>query len=308
MLLTIGLLIFVSVIFTDIFTGFNLFQLFFTVLFLALGLNFLRKRSTEYLGSLIFGIILLLDLFNFFPTNLNFWQLFLLLIASYLIALGLDMFFVKKKSHQKFKNEIIEFELPRSSSNEEIEIITQADWSNLTVDSSNINSSLKMKVIVDKNIFSFKKQSDLHSLKISNKLKVSNVKVPQRAKITFYLNEEVNFSYKANLNVSDAFLDFREIKIKEVNLKATASKITLIPSEKENSNVEINSEISSINITLPKKVGLVLNHIGDINFKNFENMIKRDDGTYVSNNFSEAISTCYINVLSDMSRLNIEVI
>jgi len=307
-LIALGILIVLSVIFNEFLVSFNLIEFFFAVIFLANGITFFKKRNVGTLGSLIFGIILILDTFELFPTSLNFWQLVLLMIASYIIAAGFSGLFHIRKPHIRINKSIISENLPPKFTGNTLELTTDVDWSSLTIDSSKIDSPVKVKAVIDNDIYSFRKEHDNSKVDIFNKLKVSNVKVPERAKITVYLNENIYYNYRAELNVSTAFFDLRQIKTREVRIKSTASKITLIPSQNDNTSVDVDSEVSSINIKLPQDVALVLNHIGDLNFKNFGRMYQREDGTYVSDNFSEAFYTCYLNISSEISRLNIEFI
>ncbi|PNR97873.1 hypothetical protein X927_10100 [Petrotoga mexicana DSM 14811] len=307
-LIALGILIVLSVIFNEFLVSFNLLEFFFTLIFLGYGLTFFKKRNVGTLGSLIFGIILLLDTFELFPTSLNFWELVLLMIASYIIAAGFKGLFHIRKPHLKINKSIISENLPPKFIGDTLDLSTDVDWSSVTIDSSKIETPVKVKAVIDNDIYSFKKEYDSSKVDILNKLKVSNVKVPERAKITVYLNENINYNYQAKLNVSVAFFDLRQIKTREVRIKSTASKITLIPSQKDNTTVDVDSEVSAINIKLPGDVALVLNHVGDLNFKNFGRMYQREDGTYVSDNFSEASYTCYLNISSEISRLNIEFI
>jgi hypothetical protein len=53
------------------------------------------------IGSLLFGIFLILRAFQLFGINASFSQLFLGFIASYLIGIGLQIFFGKRFIHIK---------------------------------------------------------------------------------------------------------------------------------------------------------------------------------------------------------------
>lgn len=306
-LIVLGILIFVSVLFNELFVNFGVIKFFFGVVFVAFGIPFYKKRSTGTLGSLIFGAILILDSFRLLPTPLNFWQIVLLMFASYILAAGLSgLFHIRKKPRKKANKEVLIFDLPPNFSEDSLDLITEVDWSYLNLEYSKINSPIKVKASIDGEIYSFKKNYDVDKVTIYNKLKVSNVKVPRRAKISIYLKDDIKYSYVGKLNVSDGFLNFRQTNTKNIRIEVTASKVTIIPSEVDNSTIDINSEVSSINIKLPNNVALVLNQIGELNFKDLEWMIQRDDGSYVSANFSEALYTCYLNISSEMSKLNIE--
>lgn len=308
-LIALGILIFISVLFNELFVNFGLIKFFFGVVFVAFGVPFYKKKSAGTLGNLIFGAILILDSFRLLPSPLNFWQIVLLMIASYILAAGLSgLFHVRKKPHKKINKEILIFDIPPNFTGDSLDLSTEVDWSYLTVESSKIDYPVRAKASIDGEIYSFKNSYDGDKVMVNNKLKVSNVKVPRRAKISIYLKDSIKYSYVGKLSVSDCFLNFRQNNIKDVRIEATASKVTIIPSEVDNSTIDINSEVSSINIKLPNDVALVLNQIGELNFKDLEWMIQRDDGSYVSANFSEALYTCYLNISSEMSKLNIEFI
>ncbi|PNR95571.1 hypothetical protein [Petrotoga olearia] len=307
-LIALGILIVLSVIFNEFLVSFSLIEFFFGVIFLVCGITSFKKRNVGTLGSLIFGTILMIDTFQLFPTSLDFGQLFLLMIASYIIDAGFSGLFHIRKPHIRINKSIISENLPPKFTGNTLELTTDVDWSSLTIDSYKIDSPVKVKAVIDNDIYSFKKEYDSSKVNIFNKLKVSNVKIPERAKITVYLNENTYYNYHADLNVCTAFFDLRRIKTREVRIKSTGSNITLIPSQNDNTSIDLNSEVSSINIKLPEDVSLVLNHIGDLNFKNFGRMYQREDGTYVTDNFSEAFYTCYLNISSEISRLNIEFI
>jgi hypothetical protein len=312
-LITLGILIFLSVLFNELLINLSIIKFFFGIIFLSYGFTFFKKRDTGSLGSLFFGVILLIDSFSLFPTVLNFWQIFLLLIASYILAAGLSGIFRVRRPHKKINKEISISDYPKEFSGDSLNLSVDVDWSYITIEPSrNLSiqsgSPLRIKASIDSEIYSFKKEYLDNEVKIFNKLMVSNVKVPRRSKISVYLNENISYGFLAKLNVSDGYLNFRNIKTNNVRVETTASKITIIPSEIDNSNIDIDSDVSSINVKLPNNTALIMNQLGELNFKNLEWMNQREDGSYISANFSEASYTCYLNISSEMSKLNIEFI
>ncbi|MFY9357295.1 MAG: hypothetical protein WBI45_08075, partial [Defluviitoga tunisiensis] len=235
-LIALGILIFISVLFNELFVNFGLIKFFFGVVFVAFGVPFYKKKSAGTLGNLIFGAILILDSFRLLPSPLNFWQIVLLMIASYILAAGLSgLFHVRKKPHKKINKEILIFDIPPNFTGDSLDLSTEVDWSYLTVESSKIDYPVRAKASIDGEIYSFKNSYDGDKVMVNNKLKVSNVKVPRRAKISIYLKEGISYSYVGKLNVSDGFLNFRQINTKDVRIEATASKVAIIPSEVDNS-------------------------------------------------------------------------
>jgi hypothetical protein len=73
--------------------------IFFAILFSFEGIRELVGRRLIGVGSLLFGIFLLLRAFKLFGINSSFSQLFLGFIASYLIGIGLQIFFGKRFIH-----------------------------------------------------------------------------------------------------------------------------------------------------------------------------------------------------------------
>jgi len=92
------------------------------------------------------------------------------------------------------------------------------------------------------------------------------------------------------------------------SLFSNSSKLVLIPSNTKDSSIDADLEISTLTVKLPEKVGLVLNQVGELNLRTFEGLIEREDGSYISANFSDAEYTCYLNISSEMSRLSIQII
>ena len=144
--------------------------------------------------------------------------------------------------------------------------------------------------------------------RIENKLKVSNIKVPERSKMNTGIRNNLKYNLFTQLSVSDVFFDLRNSFPDNININSTASKIVLIPTNKKDSSVDADLEISTLTVKLPENVGLVLNQVGELNLRTFEGLIEREDGSYISANFSEAEFTCYLNISSEMSRLSIQLI
>lgn len=308
----IGVIILLGIVF-QINIGFYVFlELFFGIVFLIDGLKIFKKFKGTSLGSLIFGSILILDVFELLPTELTFGRIILLLIASYLVGMGISSIFIKGifsfKKSDFGKDEKLEMEFPYNELNKKYELNTFLDWTKVNINSSNIESAVKIKTTADKEIFKRDFNMDNSIIKISNKLKVSNIKVPERAKLQLYINKNIDYLLIGEYSVSDITLDLRETHLKDAKFKTTASKMVIIPSDSIDSVIDADFEISSIKIRLPHNVGLVLNHRGELNFKSFEGLEEREDGSYVSSNFSTAEHTCYLNISSEMSRIGVEII
>jgi len=80
----IGVIILLGIVF-EITISFSIaLEIFFGIVFLADGFKVFKHPKNDKIGSLIFGSILIMDAFNLFSENLSFWQIILLMIASYL--------------------------------------------------------------------------------------------------------------------------------------------------------------------------------------------------------------------------------
>ncbi|MDN5342378.1 MAG: hypothetical protein PWP28_1253 [Oceanotoga sp.] len=278
------------------------------------GMRIFKKIKGEYIGSLLFGLILVMDAFKLFPEKLKFWPIVLLMIASYFIGYGLanilssGKFLFKSKKHHEIEKNIMEFS--DNNINELKKISFDVDWTKFNLNSNNQEQLFKLKSEINKDIFrsNMDFKEDESALKLKNKLKVSNIKIPEKAFMNLKIKKQKEYEIKSNVSVSEIFFDLRDIYLKNMKLKSTASKIIIIPSEFTDSIIDLDLEITSLTVKLPKKVGLVLNHIGELNLKNFEGLFQRDDGSYISSNYSDANQIVYLNISSEMSRLGVQII
>lgn len=305
----IGVIILLGIVF-EITISFSIaIEIFFGIIFLADGLKVFKHPKSDKIGSIIFGSILLMDAFNLFAQNLGFWQIILLLIASYLVGWGIFSVFISNRflniSGNKIEDDHMKIEVPFNRNKYNIKY--NLDWTKMTfISKSSEDYNVKIDSFSDADIFkrSFNWNDD--ELQVENKLKVSNIKVPERSKMTSWIRNDLKYNFLINLSVSDIFLDMRNSFPENVNINSTASKIVLIPSNKKDSSIDADLEISTLTVKLSENVGLVLNQVGELNLRTFEGLIEREDGSYISANFSEAQYTCYLNISSEMSRLSIQ--
>ncbi len=100
-LILLGILAFLGIFgFMNLTFGFIL-GIFFAILFGFEGIRELVDRRLIGMGSLLFGLFLVFRAFSLFGINSSFSQLFLGFIASYLIGIGLQIFFGKRFIHVK---------------------------------------------------------------------------------------------------------------------------------------------------------------------------------------------------------------
>ncbi len=308
----LGVIIILGVVF-KISIGFSIIvELLFAAIFIAEGLKVFRHFKGEHLGSLFFGAILFTDAFSLLPQKLHFWQIILLMIASYLVGAGLVALFGAGefifKSSKQGPIQRIENDFPSNSLIKTYMLNSDTDWTKFNLSCGNGEQAFRMKLSMDKDIFRMKTSYEEGTLNIIDKLKVSNVKVPERSNLELFMDKNLEYKIDSTFNVSDVLLDMRELNIKNTKLNTTATKISIVPTDVADSVIDMNIEISALTIKVPKDVSLVLNHVGDLTFKTLEGLVKREDGSYVSSNYSQTRATCYLNISSEMSRLNIVLI
>lgn len=307
----IGIIILLGIVFQITISFSIILELFFGIVFLVDGLKIFKKPQSDKLGSMIFGSILLMDAFDLFAENLSFWQIILLLFASYLVGWGIFSIFrsngIFHFSNNKIKDNHMVIEVPNNSDRYNIKY--DLDWTKMHFSSKSTDEyNVKIDSYADGDIFKRGFNWNNTDLNVENKLKVSNIKVPERSRMNSRIRNDLKYTFYANLSVSDIFLDMRNSYPESININSTASKLVLIPSNTKDSSIDADLEISTLTVKLPEKVGLVLNQVGELNLRTFEGLIEREDGSYISANFSDAEYTCYLNISSEMSRLSIQII
>lgn len=303
----IGVLILLNIVF-KIELGLNsTLLIIFSLIFIIDGLNF-KKMKGERFGSLIFGIFLGLEAFKILPV-LSFWQIILVLIASYMIGHGLYSTFYSGTFLFSTKNGAPkEFKIPYNKLNKEINLNLDVDWTKINLNSNNIEYALVAKYISNSKIYNMSLDNDESIISFKNKINVTSPKIPERAKVNIQVNKNILYHLNSELNVADVFYDFRETNIKDAYISATASKVIIIPLNTTDSTIDMNLEISSLTIKLPRNTGLVLTHSGDLNFKTFEGLTKTETGSYISSNYDNSEYICHLTISSDISKLNVVII
>ncbi|MGM0640003.1 MAG: hypothetical protein ACQESN_01075 [Thermotogota bacterium] len=307
----IGLIILLGIVF-EITISFSIaVEIFFGIVFLADGFKVFKHPKSDKIGSLIFGSILIMDAFDVFAENLGFWQIILLMIASYLVGWGIYSVFTSSKfinvKNNRIEDKHMKIEVPKNLNRYDIKYFL--DWTKLNFSSRTTEDyNIQVDSYADADIFKRSFNWNDSELNIENKLKVSNIKVPERSKMNTGIRTNLKYNLSTNLSVSDVFFDLRNSYPENININSTASKIVLIPSNKKDSSIDADLEISTITVKLSENVGLVLNQLGELNLRTFEGLIEREDGSFISANFSEAEYTCYLNISSEMSRLSIQLI
>ncbi|WP_129408645.1 hypothetical protein [Marinitoga lauensis] len=300
----IGILIFASLIFKVSFTISAVIELILALIFIFDGMKIFKKIKSENLGNLIFGIILLFDLFNLFNFNASVGELILLFIGSQLLSSGLVSLFLRdlslkySKNYQTKNNNSFEIQTDKT-----LELKLDLDWNKCNI-TSHSEKNLQINSEYNKSIFKQKIDFKDNILNFEEKLRINSINIPERARSSIYIPYKTNAILDVQSNVSDLILDLYEINSNYVKINSKASKIHLIPSSKNDSNIDINIQVSNLILEIPSNVFVVINFIGDLTLKDLNNFIQKDDSTLVSNNFEKSQYTCKINISSEMSKIS----
>ncbi|SHE43392.1 hypothetical protein SAMN02745164_00427 [Marinitoga hydrogenitolerans DSM 16785] len=299
----IGILIFASLIFKVSFTISLIIELILSLIFIFNGMKIFKNFKSENLGYLIFGIILLFDMFNLFNFDASMGELILLFIGAQLLASGID-FFIRDFTQNHSKNTISKneqfFELQE---NKQIKVSMDVDWNKCNITSHNENK-IKINSKYNKSIFKQKINFTDNNFIFEEKLRINSINIPERAESFIYLPSKINAILNIHSNVSELVLDLYDINSNYTKVNAKASKLHLIPSSKIDSNIDINIQVSNLILEIPSNVFVIINFIGDLTLKELNNFTQKDDSTLVSNNFKTAKYTCKINISSEMSKIS----
>lgn len=288
-----------------------IFEMLFAAAFLYNGLKTFRSFRGENLGSLIFAIILILDIFKVFGPW-NFWQLFFMMIGSFLIGWGI-IEIIKKSIIKKENNYSSKKSLLIKRPDHEI------DECNLEID-SNLTKIILMKTINDKNgllaSLNFDKSSfsgqlnyDLNnrkgSLKARSKARSGVSSVISKARLEVEIPQNILLKISANLDGLDGIFDFSSLKLDSAKFKTNLTRLTIIPSRITDSRIDINCDVTTLTLRIPKETSLVISQRGEMNWNNYNNLLIKDNKFY-SKNIDSADVRCHVFLNSDMSKLNIQ--
>jgi hypothetical protein len=106
---------------------------------------------------------------------------------------------------------------------------------------------------------------------------------------------------------SDAFLDLSEIKLEKLRLEADVSKAKiklgkLVP----NISAQIESDVSDVNILVPKESGLKITSRADLSSTNFGLPLNKQKDTLVTDNFETAQNKIELKLDGAISSLKVE--
>jgi len=311
--LFLGVLIIISVMDILPVTFWFAVGIIFAAIFLYDGLKLFRRFRGQYLGSLIFATILIVRLFNIWGVSWGFWQLFLAMIGSYMIGYGIVSIFQKGvlSSRRTSESSRQELTLSRPLEAETYEVEIEADLTKVLLMSTSEDSEkgFDANLFFDKTCFSgdlnYDKNSGKGRVKARCKARSGVSSVLSKSRLNLELNNKPLVSVDARLDGSDTVMDFSNMNLDTATIKTDLSRLSVVPSKIRDSRIDISCDVASVNFRVPKTVGLIIVHEGDLNWRDFEGLVAHDRG-YASDNLDEAITTCQVFIKSDMSKISVD--
>lgn len=310
----LGILIILSV--THVLPSFSFAaEIFFAIIFLSNGLKIFKRFKSEHMGSLIFGTILVVDLLIGWNVikgfgGWGFWELFVAMIGSYIVGWGVVSLF--KKSFFRVGREPVStrqtLNVSRPEEFESLEIELEANLTKVLLMEDTVNG-LDANVSFDKLSFNGNLQYNMDKgkgiLKAKCKAKAGVSSVLSKSRMNIEISSKPSINLEATLDGADTVFDFSNLNLDSARIKTSLSRLSIIPSTIHDSIVDIDCEVTSLNVRAPKDVGISILHEGELNWSNFNNLMERDRG-FVSTNIDRASTTCQINIKSDMSKISID--
>lgn len=288
-----------------------IFEMLFAAAFLYNGLKTFKSFRGENLGSLIFATILILDMFKVFGPW-NFWQLFFMMIGSFLIGWGI-VEIIKRSISRKENNYSSRKSLFIKRPEGEIEECNLEIDSNLTkvilIKATNEKDGIISSLNFDKSCFSGQLNYDMNDkkgfLKAKIKARSGVSSVISKARLETEISQNILLKVNANLDGLDGVFDFSSLKLDNAKFKTNLTRLTIIPSKIIDSRIDINCDVTTLNLKIPKETALIVSQRGEMNWNDYNNLLIKDDKFY-SRNIDNSDVRCHVFLNSDMSKLNIE--
>ncbi|MBN2252480.1 MAG: hypothetical protein JW701_02195, partial [Kosmotogaceae bacterium] len=231
------------------------------------------------------------------------------MIGSYIVGWGIVTLFRKSFKLGKTPTSTRQvLNVSRPKEFEELEIDIDANLTKVLL-MDNTSNGFDANVSYDKLSFNGDLKYDMDktkgSLRAKCKARSGVSSVLSKSRMNLEVNSEPILRLDATLDGADSVLDFSNLNLDSARIKTSLSRLSIIPSQLRDSIIDIDCEVTSLNIRTPKDVGLSIIHEGELNWSNFNNLMEREKG-YVSTNIDRAVTTCQINVKSDMSKISID--
>lgn len=125
-------------------------------------------------------------------------------------------------------------------------------------------------------------------------------------KVYLMLNPAVLWDVKMGIGAGDLNFDFSKFRVENLKVETGAASVKIRLSELVNeSNVNVQSGVASVNLEVPKGVGCGIDLDGAMNSKNFSGFNKIGNDRWETDNFDSATKKIYIDLDSGLTSLNI---
>ncbi|MDI3517415.1 MAG: hypothetical protein PWP09_1481 [Thermotogota bacterium] len=286
----------------------QVFEIFFGSVFIIWAVStWIRGKWFMDIGSFIFGLLLVFDAFKIGGIDMSGGQLFAAFIGAMLLNAGIAGFRVVKKGRRR-KGTTIERFNEGTGEVEALEVNIKGTMLKLNL-SSDTENLFDFEARYDPGLFRLERTYEVEDrkgyLSLENVPLVRKLEGTPTTDWTLKIKEGIPVELKSDTTVSSMNLDLSKLKAEDVIVRGDVSKITLTPSAVVDSTILIESDVSLIKLKIPRNVGVMLKHQGEISWRTFKDLTFKD-GVYVSENYSSAAATAEIYIISDVSKVSIE--
>jgi len=124
--------------------------------------------------------------------------------------------------------------------------------------------------------------------------------------IDLKLNKEIIYDIFIETGATTIDYDLSKFKVEQFTIKSGASDINIIAPQ-YNGDININSGVSKIDITIPANVGVILRLDTGISMKELDKDFQiQENNTYISKNYNDSEYQLNINVDSGLSQISID--
>jgi hypothetical protein len=123
--------------------------------------------------------------------------------------------------------------------------------------------------------------------------------------IDLKLNKEIIYDLLIETGATTINYDLSKFKVEQFSVKSGASDIKIITPQ-YNSDININSGVSKIDINIPENIGAIINLDTGLSSKDFGEEFKKEEGNkYISDNYNNSEYKVNINIDSGLSQISI---
>jgi Domain of unknown function (DUF5668) len=121
------------------------------------------------------------------------------------------------------------------------------------------------------------------------------------------LNKKPNWDIDLSIGAGKLDFDLSDYKVKTINLKTGAADVSLkVGSKMDETNINIDSGVASINLDVPKEVGCQVRMDGAMNSNDFNGFTKISSGLWQSENYKNTSKKILIKLESGLSAIDID--